>query len=903
MSIKNEDKASLNNLISTLSTSLAASKCITVTDFDYFFSTCKEFSSLSRDCTKQIINLIKLVSSHIQSNHDFTKQLKKIGEKGAESIEDLFDSDSDLYESFKELIEKLFENTDLLIDEAQGNGAYLQLQKEIPGQINSPILTLPPSTSSHTTLINNTNNDIIKPQLKFLHEIDNSRDRPFRPRLKTKPYSQIPLNLTDKQYINVDSDCITPSTFYSNPYEFEYSSLTYPSWLLEDPTISIPFKPSPAQPFEYIDEEDDLLRVVDELIGIKELAVDLEHHSIRSFQGITCLMQMSSREKDYIIDVIALRSHMYLLSPIFANPDIVKVFHGCEHDILWLQRDFGIYVVNCFDTYHAAKLMSYPALSLSHLLKYHVGVTVNKKHQLSDWRIRPLDDEMIKYAKLDTHYLLYVFDCLRQGLWRHTRGSGDAILKVMDLSKQICQKRYEKDYFMPNGYQKLIENRIKKNDSKIIDLSTNRISELEEAVLSSLWNWRDMMARELDESVAYIMSNNDLLKISSVMPVEILQLETCDISSDVVKAYSENIIQLIKDQSQLGPSKLIINDIKDNNDNSLQLNNSKLKLNSFQSSTTKKNSTYNDLDTIFSFSPSMNLSSLKFEENKNIIKSSDIVLSWGKHGATTKPINEISSTKVSYSTIFINNFNQISNTNKKNSENMMQALKEIQSLSAISLWKTSSNSTNKCSSKNDSNSNDISNNTMEVIEQGNHFQSEKMHLESRKLIASSSQEKKSVVKEEEIDNINNEENPKSIAEKYDLSNRKYAPGGSNRGENWKKRKSDECNNETNDNFKYDYSNMKDGVGAMSGNSNSNESIINSGAMKKPTKLADKQKKNTKQIKSKNAETFNPYLQKPIVEENNSNKKIERITASGKFIGTNHFNKEVEKRDLNRSFIK
>ena len=36
--------------------------------------------------------------------------------------------------------------------------------------------------------------------------------------------------------------------------------------------------------------------------------------------------------------------------------------------------------------------------------------------QLADWRIRPLPDVMVKYAREDTHYLLYVYDCLRYEL-------------------------------------------------------------------------------------------------------------------------------------------------------------------------------------------------------------------------------------------------------------------------------------------------------------------------------------------------------------------------------------------------------------------------------------------------------------------------------------------------------
>ena len=35
---------------------------------------------------------------------------------------------------------------------------------------------------------------------------------------------------------------------------------------------------------------------------------------------------------------------------------------------------------------------------------------------MADWRIRPLTPEMIKYARRDTHYLLFIYDCLRKDL-------------------------------------------------------------------------------------------------------------------------------------------------------------------------------------------------------------------------------------------------------------------------------------------------------------------------------------------------------------------------------------------------------------------------------------------------------------------------------------------------------
>lgn len=147
---------------------------------------------------------------------------------------------------------------------------------------------------------------------------------------------------------------------------------------------------------------------------------------------------------------------MHILNNVTANPNIVKVFHGCEGDIVWLQKDFGIYVTNCFDTYHAAKLLKYPALSLAHLLKIFCNVTANKRYQLSDWRQRPLPPDMIKYARGDTHYLLHIYDQLRKEVWNAQGREG--LQFVLDSSKRLCLQRYEKEFFWPLGYRKLLDN-------------------------------------------------------------------------------------------------------------------------------------------------------------------------------------------------------------------------------------------------------------------------------------------------------------------------------------------------------------------------------------------------------------------------------------------------------------
>ncbi|CAJ0914890.1 unnamed protein product, partial [Mesorhabditis belari] len=49
--------------------------------------------------------------------------------------------------------------------------------------------------------------------------------------------------------------------------------------------------------------------------------------------------------------------------------EILKVSHGADKDIVWLQRDFGIYVVNMFDTGRAARHLGLPKHSLQYLVE------------------------------------------------------------------------------------------------------------------------------------------------------------------------------------------------------------------------------------------------------------------------------------------------------------------------------------------------------------------------------------------------------------------------------------------------------------------------------------------------------------------------------------------------------
>jgi ribonuclease D len=50
---------------------------------------------------------------------------------------------------------------------------------------------------------------------------------------------------------------------------------------------------------------------------------------------------------------------------------------------------------------------------------------------------RPLPAELLRYAREDTHYLLYIADVLRNRLL-DTAGGQSMLRSVLDRSKQIC---------------------------------------------------------------------------------------------------------------------------------------------------------------------------------------------------------------------------------------------------------------------------------------------------------------------------------------------------------------------------------------------------------------------------------------------------------------------------------
>ena len=79
------------------------------------------------------------------------------------------------------------------------------------------------------------------------------------------------------------------------------------------------------------------------------------------------------------------------------------------------------------------------------------------KHYHCYWSCssRPLPPELVKYAREDTHYLLYIYDRMRNELIRRGNKQNNFLHSVLDRSRDVSLKQYRKPLFSEGDYLRL----------------------------------------------------------------------------------------------------------------------------------------------------------------------------------------------------------------------------------------------------------------------------------------------------------------------------------------------------------------------------------------------------------------------------------------------------------------
>lgn len=553
-------------------------------------SLAKELESAKETVLSTVNQLVESINGGAGSARKSAKGLGKSragngsGQDGKIFLEDLVDADA-FSRSLGDVVDSLLENADTCLDEYQGRvkPRAAPSRKDVPSarpNDSNGISTLGPLPPR---ILNANINPL--PQTKFATKPDNSREKQWERNLTLgKPHAKVPLTWEPpppadgepaaKVGVRQGMYCAEgdPRT---NPYYYEIHNFSAPSHATEAVPALPDIIPPPAMDikaptggepaFKWIDTTEGMSGLLAHLKEerVKEIALDVEHHNFRSFQGLVCLVQLSTRWGDYIIDALSpeVRAFSERLNEVMADPSKVKVLHGAEHDVLWLQRDLGIYLVGLFDTYHASNVLAMPQHSLAYLLHRYVSFEADKRFQLADWRIRPLPNEMLFYARSDTHTLLYVYDCMRFELSKlvstaETVGGKDAIERVFELSKRTASKVYAKEEWDPNGegregwktvWKKLGADEAVGVDERWEKQGVDGLNRTER-IFRALHDWRDLVARREDESPRYILSAQTMLSIASRAPTTKESASAC--LGPAIKKRATDVVAIVERESK-----------------------------------------------------------------------------------------------------------------------------------------------------------------------------------------------------------------------------------------------------------------------------------------------------------------------------------------------------------------
>ena len=261
------------------------------------------------------------------------------------------------------------------------------------------------------------------------------------------------------------------------------------------------------------------------------VAVDTESNSLHAFQEQVCLIQFSTPDEDVLVDPLAVPD-LSPLAAVFATPQVEKVFHGADYDVLTLKRDFGFTFANLFDTMIAARILGYERVGLGALLEAFFGVRLDKRYQRANWGQRPLPADLLNYARLDTRYLIPLRHRLRaeleeKGLWPLAQEDFVrlAALEPRDNGRAPWEVK-----------------------------GAHLLSPQQRAVLAELVAYRDRLARQRNHPRFKVLSDKALLAVARHLPRRMEALRRLpELTPGLVRRHGKALLQAVERGLQAPP--------------------------------------------------------------------------------------------------------------------------------------------------------------------------------------------------------------------------------------------------------------------------------------------------------------------------------------------------------------
>jgi ribonuclease D len=264
-----------------------------------------------------------------------------------------------------------------------------------------------------------------------------------------------------------------------------------------------------------------------DLRGVGRAGVDTESNSLHAYRERVCLVQISTADRDYLIDPLAV-ADLSPLKEFLEDPRSEKIFHAAEYDLLCLRRDFGFRVRGLFDTHAASRSLGCKECGLNALLEREFGITLDKPMQRADWGRRPLTGRQLEYARLDTHYL----PALRDRLAAQVESAGrteelrDEFIRLERIPDLEANEPEGNPFWKLHG---------------VYDLAPPK-----RAVLWALFEWREQEAERIDRPPFHVLAGETMVRLADRAPNSMKGLSEAGLSGRVLDRWGKAVLKAIQ---------------------------------------------------------------------------------------------------------------------------------------------------------------------------------------------------------------------------------------------------------------------------------------------------------------------------------------------------------------------
>jgi ribonuclease D len=246
--------------------------------------------------------------------------------------------------------------------------------------------------------------------------------------------------------------------------------------------------------FYYINEPSKLSDLTQKLYSASVVAIDMEADSFHHYYPKVCLIQISFKGENFVIDPLAKLDLSDFLKELATKS---LIFHDSGYDLRMMRQCFEFEPSGeIFDTMLAGKLLGAESISLAGMLQTFMGITITKGSQKADWSKRPLHESLLRYAAMDTHYLLELAEKLEVILREQNRTG---------WHKQMCQQ-----------FVKAAMNHTQTADPEKCwrIKGYSHLTPRQLAFLQQLWLWRENQAQVADLPPFRILHNERLISLA-----------------------------------------------------------------------------------------------------------------------------------------------------------------------------------------------------------------------------------------------------------------------------------------------------------------------------------------------------------------------------------------------------